>query len=274
MKRIGMIGGFGPEATLDYYRLLIETYRKEIKDGSIPEIIIYSMDVNILLNMVTNKQWDTLVKWLVNGLEVLHKAGANIGFISANTPHIVFDRVNELSPIPLLSIVEETCKHIDKLTLRKVALLTEKIKGDKKLIVQLIELLKTGTNVEKGTCAEILKFVSKDQPEILAPYIDLLIDYIDYQAPRVKWGVPESIGNLAQKYPEKVEKAIPKLLINTKDKSTVVRWRAAFALTEIAKHNHKLQKDLVSKFDIMVKTEQNNGVKNMYLKALKVLKKK
>ena len=121
-----MIGGFGPEATLDYYRLLIETYRKKIKDGSNPEIIIYSMDINILLNLVANQQWDNLVKWLVNSLEVLHKAGANFRFISANTPHIVFDRVNELSPLPLLSIVEETCKHIDRLALRRVGLLGTK----------------------------------------------------------------------------------------------------------------------------------------------------
>jgi hypothetical protein len=126
----------------------------------------------------------------------------------------------------------------------------------------------------KGTCAEIMKFVSKDQPEIVAPYIDVLIEYTNYKAPRVKWGVPESIGNLAQKYPEKVEKAIPKLLINTKDKSTIVRWCAAFALTEIAKHNPILQKDLVSKFNVMVNTEQNNGVKNVYLKVLKMLEKK
>ena len=126
MKKIGMIGGFGPEATLDYYRLLIGTYRKEIKDGSNPEIIIYSMDVNILLNLVANQQWDTLAKWLVDGLEVLHKVGANFGFISANTPHIVFDRVNELSPLPLISIVEETCRHLDRLALRRVGLLGTK----------------------------------------------------------------------------------------------------------------------------------------------------
>jgi len=118
MKKIGMIGGFGPEATLDYYKLLIGTYRKEIKDGSNPEIIIYSMDVNTLLNLVANQLWDTLIKWLVDGIEVLDQAGASFGFISANTPHIVFDRLKELSPIPLISIVEETCKQIDRLSLR------------------------------------------------------------------------------------------------------------------------------------------------------------
>lgn len=123
MNKIGMIGGFGPESTLDYYRLLIETYRHEAKEESSPEIIIYSMDINILLKLVADKQWDDLTEWLVNGIKVLHKAGANFAFISANTPHIVFEKVNELSPIPLLSIVEETCNYMKKTGIKKVGLL-------------------------------------------------------------------------------------------------------------------------------------------------------
>ncbi len=123
MNKIGMIGGFGPESTLDYYRLLIETYRHKGKKESNPEIIIYSMDVNILLKLVTDKQWNDLIKWLVNGIKVLHNAGANFAFISANTPHLVFEKVNELSPIPLLSIVEETCNYMKKTGIKKVGLL-------------------------------------------------------------------------------------------------------------------------------------------------------
>lgn len=126
MKKIGMIGGFGPESTLDYYRLLIETYRKEVKNDSYPQIIINSLDINVLLDMVANKQWDKLIGWLVNGIDDLYKAGATFGFISANTPHIVFDRINELSPIPLISIVEETCKRIDELGIKKVGLIGTK----------------------------------------------------------------------------------------------------------------------------------------------------
>ena len=171
-----------------------------------------------------------------------------------------------------MSIFEEVLKSKRKHK-EKVALLTEEIKKDEKLVIQLIELLKKGTDVEKGTSAEIMKFISKDKPELMAPHIDTLIEYIDYKAPRVKWGVPESIGNLAQKYPEKVENAIPKLLLNTKDESTVVRWCAAFALTEIAKYNSRKQKELVSEFNTIVKKEQNNGVKNVYLKALKIIEK-
>lgn len=161
-------------------------------------------------------------------------------------------------------ILESDKKHKEKVTL-----ITEKTKRNKKLVAQLFELLKTGSDVEKGTAAEVMKFVSKDKPEMIAPYIDVLIEYIDYKAPRVKWGAPESLGNLAQEYPEEVEKAIPKLLLNLKDKSTVVRWCAAYALTEIAKYNMRKQKELISKFKSLIKTEQNNGVRNVYLKALK-----
>jgi len=170
------------------------------------------------------------------------------------------------------TIIEEILTS-DKKHKEKFALITEKIKSNKKLVSQLFVLLKTGNDVERGTAAEVMKFVSKESPETMAPYIDVLIGFVDYKAPRVKWGCPESLGNLAKKYPEKVEKAIPKLLINAKNKSTVVRWCAAFALTEIAKYNSKKQKGLVIKFQNLIKTEHNNGVKNVYLRALKEIEK-
>lgn len=153
----------------------------------------------------------------------------------------------------------------------KVAWVTKKIKNSPTLAVQLVELLKTGTDIEKGTAAEIMKFVSQDQPQLLAPYLDTLIVYINYPIPRVKWGIPETIGNLACAYPQHVIKAIPKLVKNTSDPSIVVRWCAAFALCEIAKHNPETRKKLLPSFGNIIKKEKNNGVKNVYHKALKVI---
>ena len=155
----------------------------------------------------------------------------------------------------------------------KVDLLVENIIKNKELFEELIEILKKGTDVEKGTCADVMKHVTKDKPEIAAPYINEMIEYINYKASRVKWGIPESIGNMAQKFSQEVEKAVPKLFINTKEESTVVRWCAAFALTEIAKYNPKLQKELISQFNKILKKETNNGVRNVYLKALKIIEK-
>lgn len=152
-----------------------------------------------------------------------------------------------------------------------VAFLARNIEKDERLLPQLMEILETGSDVEKGTCADAMKHVSKDRPEILVGYIDELVEYIDYKAPRVKWGVQESIGNIAQRFPKETEKAIPKLLANTKDESTVVRWCAAFALSEIVKNNPKARNALLQRIDGLVKNEKNNGVKNVYLKALKTI---
>ncbi len=44
MKTVGMIGGIGPESTIEYYRLLIAAYRMRIPDGSYPPIIVNSID--------------------------------------------------------------------------------------------------------------------------------------------------------------------------------------------------------------------------------------
>lgn len=123
MKKLGMIGGFGPESTLEYYRLMIDTYRGFRGTDSLPEIFIYSMDMYAMLRMVEEKQWDRLVQWLLEGINALRNAGADFGIISANTPHIVFDELKALSPIPLISIVAETCKKAGERKLQKVGLL-------------------------------------------------------------------------------------------------------------------------------------------------------
>ena len=123
MKKIGMIGGFGPESTLDYYRLMMEQYRLLQGEGSLPEIIIYSMDIYALFNMVGKKQWDAVTQWLLEGINALYRAGADFGFISANTPHIVFNKLKSLSPIPLISIVEETSNKANEMRLERVGLL-------------------------------------------------------------------------------------------------------------------------------------------------------
>lgn len=73
--------------------MLIETYREKIDSNSYPEIILYSLDINKLMEMVAEEQWDEFVEWLSNAIKALFRAGADFAFISANTPHIVFDRV-------------------------------------------------------------------------------------------------------------------------------------------------------------------------------------
>jgi hypothetical protein len=152
-----------------------------------------------------------------------------------------------------------------------VVFLAENVKKDGKLFAQLVDCLKNGSNVEKGVCAEVMEYVTKDKPELAVPYIDDIVGYINYDAPKVKWETARVVGNVAQRFPEKASKAVPRLLLNTGDGGTVVRWSAAYALTEIAKNNLRLRKKLVPGFLEIVAKEENSGVKNVYLKALKII---
>ena len=45
MKTLGMIGGIGPESTIEYYRHLIAAYRARKPDGSYPPIVINSVNM-------------------------------------------------------------------------------------------------------------------------------------------------------------------------------------------------------------------------------------
>ncbi len=124
MKKIGIVGGLGPEATVDYYRIIVDSVQKRQK-GMYPEVIIYSLNIREFPDIDLKR--NELIDWLVNAVKSLAKAGADFGVISAGTPHIVFEEVEAASPIPLLSIVEETCKAVNRLRLRKVGLLGTKI---------------------------------------------------------------------------------------------------------------------------------------------------
>jgi aspartate racemase len=122
MKTVGIIGGMGPESTVEYYRLLIAAYREQKQDGSYPSIIINSIDLKRLLDLVATNQLTTATDYLVEEVIRLSSAGADFGALASNTPHIVFEGIRARSPIPLISIVESACDAAQRLGLKRVGL--------------------------------------------------------------------------------------------------------------------------------------------------------
>jgi len=168
-------------------------------------------------------------------------------------------------------ILELKIKPKEKQTKLVEALVSKNIQpGD------FVLFFESASDVDKGTCADVMKHVTKSDPALLIPYIDMLIGYINYKAPRVKWGIPEAIGNMAKDFPDKTEKAIPFLLQNISgdaQNTTVIRWCSAYALAEIAKYNVKSRKQLIPAFERSILEESNNGVRNVFVKALKAFEK-
>lgn len=127
MKTIGIIGGIGPESTLDYYKTIIAAFQTRYADLAYPEIIVYSVNMNELMEFIKTRNWPNLAEWLSEKIDILQQAGAEFAVIASNTPHIVFDEIKAKSPIPLLSIVDATCSKARELGLKKIGLMGTKL---------------------------------------------------------------------------------------------------------------------------------------------------
>lgn len=110
MKKLGLVGGIGPESTVDYYKGIIAGYRARTGGVGYPHMIVDSLNLDEMYNLADRKEWDTFTDRLAGSVKNLHAGGAEFASMAANTAHIVFDRVRAESPLPLISIVEETCK--------------------------------------------------------------------------------------------------------------------------------------------------------------------
>jgi aspartate racemase len=122
VKPIGLIGGIGPESTIDYYRAMIAAYRARQADGSYPAIVITSVDVNAMLGALMRNQLADVANLLVAEVERLEAAGAGCAAIAANSPHIVFDEVQGRSRLPLVSIVQATAQEAQRRRTTRLAL--------------------------------------------------------------------------------------------------------------------------------------------------------
>jgi aspartate racemase len=118
---VGLVGGLGPESTIDYYRRILEAWG-QAEPSSARSLVIDSLDVRRALGLVDTDR-PALVEYLLNSLRRLARAGVDFAAITANTPHIVFDELAARSPVPLVSIVEACAEEAQRRGLRRLALL-------------------------------------------------------------------------------------------------------------------------------------------------------
>lgn len=104
MTTVGLVGGLGPESTIDYYRRILAAWQREDPSTS-PSIVIDSLDVQRALKLVATDR-PALAEYLLASVRRLANAGVDFVAMTANTPHVVFDELVPRSPVPMLSIVE------------------------------------------------------------------------------------------------------------------------------------------------------------------------
>ena len=128
-------------------------------------------------------------------------------------------------------------------------------------------------DAEKATCIESLEYMTKkDATAIDVKVLEWVVAQLTAKAPRIKWESARVIGNTIALHPKIAERAIPRLLDNTTNDGTVVRWSAAYALGEILKLKLPINQTLLPAINNIMDQEEKNSIKKIYAAAIKKAK--
>src|SRR5699024_8821401 len=109
MKRAGIVGGLGPESTVDYYQLFIQKYQERMNSiQTLPELFINSINMYNIFDFISADRCDDLVDYVVWAANKLESVGADVVVVEANTPRSVFNEVRKKVNVPMISIVDAT----------------------------------------------------------------------------------------------------------------------------------------------------------------------
>ncbi|WP_125706736.1 aspartate/glutamate racemase family protein [Lacticaseibacillus daqingensis] len=85
MKKPGIIGGIGPEATTDYYMAIIKDYQNRIgTQQELPEVVINSINMYHMFALLDQGNMDEVVRYLAAAINDLKRAGANFVLMNGN----------------------------------------------------------------------------------------------------------------------------------------------------------------------------------------------
>lgn len=123
MKKIGLVGGTGPESTLMYYKELNRRIDLETQGTHMPEICIESVDFREVWQYVVNQDNKALISCLSSKIQNLRNSGCEVIALTAATMHIVFNELTEETGVDLVSIPRVLASEIKRRGYRKVGLL-------------------------------------------------------------------------------------------------------------------------------------------------------
>jgi len=123
MKKIGLVGGTGPESTLMYYKELNSKIDEATGGKSMPELSIESVNFRKAWEMVSYAQYKELADYLSEKVTTLANSGAEIIALTAGTMHIVFDEIEKNTNVSLVSIPKAVCDEVMKRGYKKIGLL-------------------------------------------------------------------------------------------------------------------------------------------------------
>lgn len=195
MKKVGLIGGISWVSTMDYYKFINEGVNAKLGGLNFAELLIYSLN----FGDIQEKSWDNSFDILLNACERMKKAGAESIVLCANTAHLFADDLQKKLDLPVINIVTETAKAINKTGLKKAGLLGTKFTMEMDFYRRKLE--EYGLEVlipEKQETRDYIQYTLKEElgigfinPETKKEYINIVAELAENGAECIILGCTE-----------------------------------------------------------------------------------
>jgi len=195
MKKIGLVGGISWVSTMDYYKFINEGVNAKLGGLNFAECIIYSLN----FGDIQAKSWNNSFELLLNACESLKKTGVDSIVLCANTAHLFAEKLQETIKLPIINIIVETAKAVNKQGFKKVGLLGTKFTMEMDFYRNKLE--EYGLEVlipEKQETRDYIQHTVKEElgigfinPETKNNYISIVKELVDRGAECIILGCTE-----------------------------------------------------------------------------------
>lgn len=154
-KVIGVLGGYGPYATNDFYKLILNAVNAK-KDWDYPHVIIDSNPKIPSRARAYLFNEESPIPYMLEGIERLKNAGADFFLCPCNTAHYFLRQVEQL-PLPFLDMVTITLDKISNDKVKKIGILGSEVT----VLTNLYKdnLIKNNIEVENVNRLEDVRFI-------------------------------------------------------------------------------------------------------------------
>ncbi len=121
-KRLGIVGGLGPETSSKFYLALNFKFRK--LKGIQPNLVLENVPVSksIEESIIHGRNSCAYLSLLKKAIQHLQRSKVDFIVIPCNSVHVFIEDLRKISSIPILSIIEETARRCQEFGVKKIGL--------------------------------------------------------------------------------------------------------------------------------------------------------
>lgn len=138
MRILGLVGGTSWHSTVEYYRNINQAVNDHFGDNTNPPLLLYNLNQSLVHRYQREDDWQKVADLLIDGSQRLQAAGVEKIMFCANTPHKVFEIVEDKIAVPIIHIADATAKAIKSQHLKKVCFLGTKFSMEEAFITARI----------------------------------------------------------------------------------------------------------------------------------------